>query len=433
MIDFIKIRINDSRLPDRLLNSKELTFVPQRGKQVSNTYKNWVFNICDSGSIEFTGSLHKYFNDGIHNWNDFTRVDLWDTIHDLCSWLEIDPDDANLHNLEFGVNVVVPWPPKELIRDLIAYKGIPFERQTMPKNGSYQQARVTGYFVKCYDKGSQYLQDSHILRFEVKVTAMRYFKNVEIRTLGDLRKDAVLQELGKLLFESWNSILVRENFPADVLSPKEQNLWYDATNAQYLNSLVPKKRHSLRRKYEQLIDKYSLEPPYIVYRKKVVGDLIFYKWTELIKGNVCHELQPEQKVQETERLCHSDIVDNYSRDRVCKITKINIQQQKEGSVFVSEKTVKGLSVDELRGADNHRRNKRKHDLSEEYYLAHNIRNVDSNGRNNLRRKIERILQEPGLFDSAEVVKLTVEQKRLLDHWKGTRWEYLLEMLNFPSP
>ncbi|RIV27379.1 hypothetical protein DYU11_03445 [Fibrisoma montanum] len=55
-------------------------------------------------------------------------------------------------------------------------------------------------------------------------------------------------------------------------------------------------------------------------------------------------------------------------------------------------------------------------------VAHNIRNRHSNPRNNLARRLRRLLKTPGLFPSAEVIRLTDEQRAELDHWKGTPYE-----------
>ncbi len=86
--------------------------------------------------------------------------------------------------------------------------------------------------------------------------------------------------------------------------------------------------------------------------------------------------------------------------RRCKITGIDISDQRPDSVFVSEKKVG-------------------------YYKAHQVRNKDSNPRNHLRQRIEKILDQPSLFDQKKVIKLTDEQKELLEFWNGTEYEIKL--------
>ncbi|MBC3787259.1 hypothetical protein FHK02_3774 [Spirosoma sp. LMG 31448] len=54
--------------------------------------------------------------------------------------------------------------------------------------------------------------------------------------------------------------------------------------------------------------------------------------------------------------------------------------------------------------------------------AHNVRNTDSNPRNNLRRAVLKIHRQPALFDLGPTLRLTAEQQAALDHWRGTPYE-----------
>ncbi|MBO0951296.1 hypothetical protein [Fibrella forsythiae] len=54
--------------------------------------------------------------------------------------------------------------------------------------------------------------------------------------------------------------------------------------------------------------------------------------------------------------------------------------------------------------------------------AHNVRNKDSNQRNNLRRNINKINRNPTLFDVADTLRLTTNQRAALDYWNGTPYE-----------
>ena len=59
--------------------------------------------------------------------------------------------------------------------------------------------------------------------------------------------------------------------------------------------------------------------------------------------------------------------------------------------------------------------------------AHNLRNDDSNDRNNLARRVRRIVatsagQPLPLFLPTEVIRLTPDQRAVLDYWQGTRYD-----------
>ncbi|GAB2567700.1 hypothetical protein [Spirosoma areae] len=57
--------------------------------------------------------------------------------------------------------------------------------------------------------------------------------------------------------------------------------------------------------------------------------------------------------------------------------------------------------------------------------AHNARNADSNRRNYLRKRIDRANQQPTLFDVSKTLRLTADQRALLDYWQGTPYEVKL--------
>jgi len=88
---------------------------------------------------------------------------------------------------------------------------------------------------------------------------------------------------------------------------------------------------------------------------------------------------------------------NSQKVRVCKITGENISDQRIGSKFLSAKKIG-------------------------YLNAHKLRNRESNPRNNLKRKILKLKNQPSLFEPKEVLKLNTEQKKLLHHWWGTKYE-----------
>ncbi|MFM6943148.1 MAG: hypothetical protein ACKOW4_07575 [Aquirufa sp.] len=80
-IDFIKCQIIKLN-PEFFLNNTNLDFRSLVNRDTGEFkpkrvafYKNIKITIADSGFIEFSGSIHKYLNDGIHNYNDFTYSD----------------------------------------------------------------------------------------------------------------------------------------------------------------------------------------------------------------------------------------------------------------------------------------------------------------------------------------------------------------------
>ena len=87
------------------------------------TCKNLLFEIVNDTYFNLQGSFHKYHNGGEHNYNDFAATDNLNVLIDLHENFSINPFLATLNNLEFGVNVLLPFTAKELLNSIISYKG----------------------------------------------------------------------------------------------------------------------------------------------------------------------------------------------------------------------------------------------------------------------------------------------------------------------
>jgi len=85
------------------------------------------------------------------------------------------------------------------------------------------------------------------------------------------------------------------------------------------------------------------------------------------------------------------------------MTGKDISDQRKGSKFISAKKIG-------------------------YSEAHRLRNMDSNPRNNLRRKIEKLKRENSFFELKDCLKLTQDQKKMLEFWNGTNNE-IIESFN----
>ncbi len=426
MIDGVKIEIISPGLHERLLQDEELTFHRGRDRYTSEKYHNLVFILYDSGRVEIRGSLHKYWNQGAHNYNDFTRVDLWDTIHELCQRLQIEPAEAVLHNLEFGVNLSVPFSPSELLRDLIAYKSYPFGRVSVPNSSTYYQARNFDCYVKCYDKGAQYGRPENLLRFEIKVKSMRFLHRAGVKTLEDLMKAEKIATLGVMLSEAWQLVLIRERLPAAELTTKEGQVVETVTTTD-LNKLDRRRRNELIKKYRAIVERTL----YGNNRKKTVTALICDKWEQLTKGGICKDLaaHPQQPAANPENpdvcndLQHVAETPKTGRMQRLSIDCIRPGNQTELFTFTAPPTPPAtatLMTMTTAAADGCRIKKRKRDYhTEKYYISHNRRNARSNPANNLRRRVRRAITHTTLFDPQEVIRLMPDQIRQLRYFDGS--------------
>ncbi len=119
-----------------------------------------------------------------------------------------------------------------------------------------------------------------------------------------------------------------------------------------------------------------------------------------------------------------------SRDPVvCPVTGVTIDQPQPQQRFVSAAMLRN-NDDLLLTLDRQHRQYAKGSKEDEYSrAAHNVRNKDSNERNNLRRRIDQFNFKKGgqqsLFPELDVFPLTDSQRAALDYWNGTPYEVRL--------
>ena len=413
MIDFIKVEIPNNCKPSLLRNPR---------LEWSGRFNHTTGEVLDSevttslsclklrikGSyIELSGSLHK-FHEGGFNYSDFDYEKLFTTVIEICEILQINPFKCPLRNVEFGVNIIPPIPTKCLIRQLIGHKTMTFTRMDSYGNKSLgKTVKHQQYQIKCYNKSKQFGLDKDVFRYEIKVKKMRHLEKIEIRMLSDLCDIEKLHLLGNDLESSVKDlILIDKNLNYSILKNNQKRLLEHWSNPTYFEDLhimnKPKFNRERRRLWQIQID-YSNGNPLQPQLKKNISK----KYAELIQidNKRCTKLTAlfnKKWGDDLHQINHSNsmlIQTSNNPKRVCKITGHDISDQKKGSKFLSANKIG-------------------------YYPAHTLRNQDSNPRNNLRRKIFKMKNQGLLFPLFEILKLTPEQKKDLEYWKGTKYEIL---------
>ncbi|MES2762752.1 MAG: hypothetical protein V4677_11115 [Bacteroidota bacterium] len=217
MYDFVKTKLLGIN-PKRLLLNSHLEFIQKvntstgelDNKQTAIT-NNMVFKIVNGCYTNLNGSLHKYKNQGLHNYNDFTISDLIEVLKDLSIKFDLNPYQTDIQNLEFGVNVELPYKVKGFLKSIVTYKGKEYNKETFNNRGYLLRFEFDHYDLKIYDKSLQYKLDKNIVRFEIKVKKMEYFnsksRSIGIYTYVDLFKNDVIIKLKKLLIDAFNDLV----------------------------------------------------------------------------------------------------------------------------------------------------------------------------------------------------------------------------------
>lgn len=383
MFDFIKTNIKNIP-PSELINNPLLSFhitVNSEGVIQNRIaeYNNLKFKIIDEKYINLNGSVHKYFNGGIHNHTDFTIKNLVFVCSDLSQKFNLNPFITHLHNLEFGVNVILPFNTNDVLNSIISYKGKECEIERFNGKGYLIRFTFDHYDLKIYNKGLQYEQDKNILRFEIKVKKMEYFKKrkINISLLSDLIKLDIYNKLKKCLLMAFKGVLMYDNsIKLNGLPQREKTVLMNGKNPKYWIELKEqgKEIKKIRIRFNDLVLKYGKQN-----LKQTIYNLIENKLIEITKIDTSTEIEiqnylnqfhnqtlPKVTVFESAET-ESNLPQSNSSNkeliqsvfyRKCLTCGRDISEQKKGSVFCSEKLY-GKEAKQCRNKNSNPRNNYK--------------------------------------------------------------------------
>jgi hypothetical protein len=234
MIDFIKIKITDEALINQVWNNEILIYEGKSEKRFDDeikelytkSYKNLYFTKFQN-RLEIKGSLHYYFNNGLHNANDFNIYDCIGTIEQIRELFKLDLFKCKLINLEYGVNINPDIKVDDLVQNLIYHEKRQFTRPTTHFN--YKIAGNEAYKqIKAYDKSVQFpKQCLNTFRFEVKTKQAKFINRLGLFTLQDLTKKKCYNNLINSLVSEWNNVLLFDKSKDVAINFFNTDFWED--------------------------------------------------------------------------------------------------------------------------------------------------------------------------------------------------------------
>jgi hypothetical protein len=411
-------------------------------------------------NIEIRGSIHKYFNEGKHNWNDFGINELILSIKEFCSVFNIDPSKIKLDNLEIGVNINMTFKPAKFLESLIMCAGNQFDWNS-GSNMNYRECELSQYYIKIYDKGLQYHLSNRIMRFEIKFVKMECPNRLGIKCLSDLVDEDKIKDLSKELIRIYDDIYMGDiSVNLDHLSPNNKEFFLKGHQLAYWKSEKPQKSliadDEFKRSYKIYERKLKhfrdlLEDTGANEKKKLFRKLIESKIKQLLDPNNSIHLLGEMtgfagisnggndrpEIKEVGEMTGFDFQsyggnDQYMKTgemtgsskiqiggndtllyrdiypinrRLCLVTGLDISMQKESSSFLC---TTGIKFYQKNQPDIWRELKNR--LSEKWLaqkefdqireVAHSIRNEF----NNSKRDVGKCYRYPSLFDQREFIR-----------------------------
>jgi hypothetical protein len=328
-VDFVKFEIIGIDA-ESILKNPNLTFTPKLkdGDELvsySSKFDDMKMKVSiPSNRITLSGSIHKFWNDGVHNYNDFDEVAFRDSTHRMFSTFQVAPMHLKILSMEYGVNINIDYPVKNVLNNCFQHKGKDVEMKISNDGGKYHQAQHDRYFLKLYDKGKQYgLIGKNLLRIEVKECNWTTYRKHGIITFKDfIECDKSI--FIKNLIDQWSSVILFDfNTPTHLVKP-------EYINANYWRDLREK------------------------VKNKELSKTSFHRhWKELkninaIHGNDIQNIITQsiiQKIDQLQRVTFSTFSQEL-KIKVCPITGIEINNQKSNSKLLSHSTLMKLQFEQ---------------------------------------------------------------------------------------
>ena len=365
-------------------------------------YMGMKFNITYN-KVRLQGSLHKYRNEGLHNYDDFTSLEVAKVVKELQERFQIDIYKTFLNNVEFGVNVVLPFGVHVVLDNLISYKGQPFER-FVDKGISYYQCKLSKFIIKIYDKGKQYNLPNNVLRFEIKVIAMQYLetKGIKLRYFSDLLNVDIYEPLGNTLTEVFEGILFGDNtLDEKALSGKELETFLRGSNPKtWKSQRGEKERKRLQRlehEFKSILERHRTNVDF----RSVLSDLIRAKSLEL--SQISQNSNDGYNVFALGLFPYSSNEKDIGKGQF--VPNINISHSRYLGQCTNDKLKK------CAGCRKVLKDNQLGYCSDRCKTKKDVRNNKSNPRHGFMRQYDKILITPTLFDVSVLVKLSEQQKQ----------------------
>jgi hypothetical protein len=227
-------------------------------------YRKFEFSVKLNKYLNVKGSFHKYWDTENANYKDYTINDYYLTLNELEQKFNINPFNAILHNLEFGVNVILPFKTQTFLNSIISFKGKEYKKESFNGRGYLLRFEFGQFELKIYDKGFQYLQQNNILRFEIKVKKMEYLKskNIHLNNYTDLLNIENINKLKSLLIKTFKELLIYDDtIEINTIKKRiECEILLNGKNPKYWNQLKLQNKNTYKKKrtrFRELVLKYG--------------------------------------------------------------------------------------------------------------------------------------------------------------------------------
>lgn len=231
MIDGIHFEI-----PSEAVTNSDILEFRSNGDRYRAKYKGLILDRYTQ-SCKINGSIHKYFNDGLHNYDDFTLSNYIQALNDLSNVLNINSDSVRIGRIEIGVNIDLDIDTD--VNEFLACVFMLDYKIPEPLGQIGFIFKFREYDLKVYSKELNGYKDRLRIELVIKHKSKRdaIIKGFApyCNTLGDLTNSNIWRAFGDELLKVFENIIIidKENIDYDSLSPKEEKLLINGGNPFY--------------------------------------------------------------------------------------------------------------------------------------------------------------------------------------------------------
>lgn len=402
------------------------------------------FRTNQNGGFTLNGSLHKFFNNGVHNADDFYLSHFKQAINGLYDNFNINPDITPINGFEFGVNIKTNQNPNYFIQRIILHKS-----NTGSSKAYFKEFEYENYKIKIYNKSEltviEPFHSDNILRIEVKVKKMRYIKKqgVYCKVLSDFLNVSIMEQLEKILINILDECLIIDftKEEEDCLTDKEKIMFLKYINPDFWVDLHQNRRAYFREKERcvKFISDHSssnlkfeiknlIQEKCNELRDEVAANNITKSWdkitnvqtTKADKITICGICD---KISKADKITVSQIIGNITQeDKITTFENENKRAKKDKNTIkinsdsVPLITSENISIKYCKTCGRVISNpmpRQKFCSPKEVgeQAAHKCRNADSNPRNKTKYMFHKINSHQTLFDIVDFVRF--ERKKYI--------------------
>ena len=249
MIDNFKTVTFDLKQIDKVWSNTSLLYKSDKDYRVIDevrnveirTFKNLIFTKFYN-RLEISGSIHYFFNDGLHNANDFNITDCISSFKGLIEYFYMSPTLFKVIGLEYGFNIKPQEEVNKVLKQLKFYG-----RNKILDSFDYDNFLVSGTnykSVKIYNKTQDCPEHAkpNTLRFEVKTKEREFTKKLGINTLEDLLNKNIYRILTESVLTEWSKVLIFDIEFVELSKKHTTEYWLDTIDNMHRNTFTNRKK-----------------------------------------------------------------------------------------------------------------------------------------------------------------------------------------------